>query len=222
MMKKISFIIFGLILLVVAAHAQSANVRKETTPKETTQTVKIPLSYGLVVDNSGSFRAVLEEIVESTKAVINSNNPADEMFLVRFIDTNNISLVQDFTSSKEELRSAADNLFIEGGQTAILDAVYFSAKHLASSETSQQSKRKLLILITDGEDRKSVSKLSEVLKFLKDEKIQVYTLGFSDGKIYKNLLEKLAKETGGKSFIAQRRSEIGMTVKQLTDTLRAQ
>ncbi|HLM61408.1 MAG TPA: VWA domain-containing protein [Pyrinomonadaceae bacterium] len=221
-MKKISSIIFALVLFVLAAHGQSADIRKETAPKETTPVVQVPLSYGIVTDNSGSYRTILEEVINSVKTIVEANDSDDEAFLVRFVDSNKITLLQDFSSSKEELQSAAEDMFIEGGQTAILDAVHFSAKHLASNETAGQNKRKLLILITDGEDRKSATKLDEALKFLKEEKIQVYTLGFSDGKIYKNLLEKLAKETGGKSFIAEKRSDIKTAVKQLTTALRSQ
>jgi Ca-activated chloride channel family protein len=165
---------------------------------------------------------IFEEVIKSVNAIIQSASLDDEGFLVRFIDSKNISLIQDFTSSKEELQSAAEGMYIEGGQTAILDGVYFSAKHLAENNASQPNRRKILILITDGEDRKSAAKIEEVLKFLKDEKIQVYTLGLSDGKVYKNLLEKLSKETGGKSYIVVKRSEIGTIVKQLTAGVRAQ
>ena len=219
-MKKISFILLALFLSVSAAFGQSAD--NSTAPKESIAFAKLPISYGLVIDNSGSYRMIFETVIKSAGDIVKAHTADDDAFLVRFVDSNKISLMQDFTSSKEELHSAIEEMFIEGGQTAILDAVYFSAKHLASGESSGQNKRKILILITDGEDRKSGAKLDAVLKFLKDEKIQVYTLGISDGKVYRNLLEKLAKETGGRSFIAEKRSEIGTAVKQLTEALRAQ
>jgi Ca-activated chloride channel family protein len=221
-MKKISFIIFALILSVAAVNGQSANISKETTLKDAPPAVKLPLSYGIVIDNSGSFRTILEEVINAANTIIEANTTDDKAFLVRFVDSTKISLIQDFSSSKEELRSATEDMFIEGGQTAILDAVYFSGKHLSSNESAQQNKRKVLIIITDGEDRKSLTKFDEVLRFLKDEKIQVFALGLSEEKVYRNLLDKLAKETGGKSFIAQKRAEFGTVVKQLTAALRSQ
>ncbi len=216
MIKKISSLVFIAVFSVIAASGQTTNPPKENAPVE-----KPSLSYGIVVDNSGSYRMIFETVIKSVNQIIEANNAEDETFLVRFVDASKISLIQDFTSSKGDLQSAAEGMFIEGGQTAILDGVYFSAKHLAEKDIST-TQRKILILITDGEDRKSGSKIEEVLKFLKDEKIQVYTLGLSDGKIYKNLLEKLAKETGGKSFIVEKRSEIEAIVKQLTTAVRAQ
>lgn len=215
MIKKIPLIILALVLSFVIGNGQVPSKDRETT-----QAVNSPLSYGIVVDNSGSYRVIFEQIIKAAGEIIEANESDDEAFLVRFVDSDKIFLMQDFTSSKDELRSAAEEMFIEGGQTAILDAVYFAAQHLAENKSAQQNKRKVLILITDGEDRNSKYKIGEVLKFLKDEKIQVYTVGLSDGKVYKTLLEKLAKETGGKSFIAEKRSEIGATVKQLTAALR--
>ena len=215
MLKKISFLIFVSILFAVFANAQTVNTAKEIIPTE-----KLSLSCGIVIDNSGSYRTIFEEVIRTVNQIIEANTPEDQTFLVRFVNTDTVSLIQDFTSDKEELQSAAEGMFIEGGQTAILDGVYFSAKHLANAPSLK--KRKVLILITDGEDRKSTAKIEDVIKFLKDEKIQVFTLGLSDGKIYKNLLEKLAKETGGKSFVAEKRSGNQAIIKQLTDALRSQ
>jgi Ca-activated chloride channel family protein len=214
MISKFSIFIF-ITLVSIVAHGQSPNVSKENAMVE-----KNALSYGVVVDNSGSYRMIFETIIKSTNQIFEAKGANDEAFLVRFVDADKISLVQDFTTSKDELQSASEEMFIEGGQTAILDGVYFAAKHLA--ENASANRRKILILITDGEDRKSAAKIEQVLKFLRDEKIQVYTLDLSDGKIYKSLLEKLAKETGGKSFLVEKRSEVEAIVKQLTNAVHAQ
>lgn len=216
MIKKISTLVFIAVFSFIAANGQTPDTPKENAPVE-----KPSLACGIIVDNSGSYRMIFETVIKSVNQIVEANSVDDEAFLVRFVDASKISLIQDFTSSKDDLQSAAEGMFIEGGQTAILDGVYFSAQHLAEKDVSA-NRRKILILITDGEDRKSAAKIEEVLKFLKDEKIRVFTLGLSDGKIYKNLLEKLAKETGGKSFLVEKRSEIEAIVKQLTVAVRAQ
>lgn len=209
-------VLFAAILFVSSIAGQSPAVVKKEKPRE-----KTFLSYGIVVDNSGSYRMILETVIRSANQIIEANTADDKAFLVRFVDSGKISLMQDFTFSKAELHSAVEEMFIEGGQTAVLDAVYFSAKHLAADKDAPHNQRKALILITDGEDRKSASELDAVLDYLKDEKIQVYTLGISEGKVYRKILEKLAKETGGKSFIAEKSSDIETNVKQLTAALRA-
>lgn len=208
--------IFVSILFAAAVNGQIA---AETTKK---LPAAKSLDYGLVIDNSGSFRTIFEEVIQTARTIAESNNPDDQTFVVRFVDSSKIHLMQDFTASIDELQTAAEEMFIEGGQTAILDSVYFSAKHLAENKPASSGRERILILITDGEDRQSAAKIEDVIKFLKTEKIKIYALGLSDGKIYKNLLEKLAKESGGKSFMVEKRSELKNIVKTLIIAARAQ
>ena len=59
---------------------------------------EVPISYGLAVDTSGSLRTQLQSVIDAGKTIINSNKPGDETFLVRFISSDNIETVQDFTA----------------------------------------------------------------------------------------------------------------------------
>ncbi|HET8780964.1 MAG TPA: VWA domain-containing protein, partial [Pyrinomonadaceae bacterium] len=100
-------------------------------PIEAFSREEVPISYGLAVDTSGSLRAQLATVIDAGKAIINSNKPGDETFLVRFVGRDNTETVQDFTPNKEALMDALDNMYIEGGQSAVVDAVYLSAEHVA-------------------------------------------------------------------------------------------
>lgn len=215
MPKRIFLTVCTFIAFAIGIFAQESKPAKEIVAME-----KTPISYGVLVDNSGSYRTIFETVVKTVDKIFEANETDDEAFLVRFVDSTKISVMQDLTNSKDELRSASDELFIEGGQTAILDGVYFAAKYLAAQNVAD-NRRKVLILITDGEDRNSTAKSEEVLSFLKKEKIQVYALGLSDGKIYKGLLDKLAKETGGKSIAVEKRGELESYIKQLNTAIRA-
>lgn len=217
MTKKILAAGFLLCLSIVNSLAQGKDAGKLKN-----ETVSVSVSYGIVVDNSGSYRLLLDGIVEAVKNIVNENKADDETFLVRFVDTDKIYLSQDFTPDKSQVRDAADEMYIEGGKTAILDAVYFSAKHLSAKANAESNRRRALVLITDGEDRQSKVRLEEVLKFLKDEKIQVFSIGLSDEKVYPKLLDKLAKETNGRFFTPKNRTEIPAVIKELTVIIRAQ
>jgi len=166
MTKNILTIGFILCLSVINLFAQ-----EKAAVKNADETIPIPVSYGIVVDNSGSYRMILDRVIEAVKDIVEENNADDETFLVRFVDSEKISLSQDFTNGKTQIQDAADEMYAEGGLTAILDAVDFSAKHLSENADKEASRRKVLILISDGDDRKSVVKLEEVLKRLKSEKI---------------------------------------------------
>src|SRR5258706_9725181 len=82
---------------------------------------EVPVMYGLAVDTSGSLRPAFEQVINAGKAIINSNKKGDETFLERFISSDKIETVQDFTANKDALMDGLDTLYIEGGQTAVID-----------------------------------------------------------------------------------------------------
>ncbi len=225
MLKKITSIVFLLLLMSVTnafAQEKKTNPPLRQSPAVPEAKAPVAVSYGIVVDNSGSFRPLLDTVIELVHNIVEENKPDDETFLVRFVDSAKTSIVQNFTHSKDAVHTEADSMFIEGGLTAILDAVNFSAKNLAEKAEKETNRRRVLILITDGEDRSSKAKIEDVLKFLKDEKIQVFTIGLADGKIYGKLLNRLSKETGGKSFALKTKAEVTTTVKEIAAAMRAQ
>ena len=108
----------------------------------------VPISIGLVIDNSGSMRNKRERINAAALAFVREGNPEDQTFIVNFDDE--AYLEQDFTSSIGNLMDALESIDTRG-ETALLDAVYLSLDHV---KTVQMDKRALLV-ITDGEDNAS-------------------------------------------------------------------
>lgn len=198
---------------------------------------EVPISYGLAVDTSGSLRTQLTSVIDAGKTIINSNKPGDETFLVRFISSDKIETVQDFTANKDALVDGLDGLFVEGGQTAVVDAVYLSAEHIAEYKRGDESdrRRRALIVITDGEDRNSFYKQEQLFARLREEDIQIFVIGFvgeldnEAGFIRKssrekavNLINKLATETGGRAFFPTSISELPQIANEIIRDLRTQ
>jgi VWFA-related protein len=178
------------------------------------------VSYGIVVDNSGSYRMIMDKVVELVKDIVEENKEGDETFLVSFVSTDKIKLQQDFTERKDDIHDAADQMYTEGGLTAIVDALYFSAKYLVKNANTEPDRRKILIVVTDGEERQSRAKYEELAAFLKDEKISVYAVGVADGKVFTKILDKVTKETGGKVYTPRTGAEIHAAVKSLASDIR--
>lgn len=198
---------------------------------------EVPVSYGLAIDTSGSLRSQLVQVIEAGKVIINSNKPGDETFLVRFISSDKIEQVLDFTSNKDDLIDSLDNLFTEGGQTAIVDAVYVTSEHVAEYKKGDDNdrRRRALIVVTDGEDRGSQYKQEELFERLREEDVQIYVIGFVNeldkegGLIRKsprdkavNLINRLAKETGGRAFFPESLSELPKIAEEIVRDLRTQ
>jgi Ca-activated chloride channel family protein len=206
-------------------------------PIETFTREEVPISYGLAVDTSGSLRSQLQGVIDAGKTIINSNKPGDETFLMRFISKDLIETVQDFTSNQESLMDGLDSFYIEGGQTAIIDAVYLGAEHVAEYKKGDDSdrRRRALILITDGEDRNSFYKQPQLFQRLREEDVQIYVIGFVNeldkegGLIAKSpkekavaLLNRLATETGGRAFYPQSLTELPQIANEIVRDLRTQ
>lgn len=182
---------------------------------------KVPVSYGLVVDNSGSFRTLIDRVVSVVSEVIEHQQADDEAFLVTFVDTPKIVLRQEFTNRKSELHDAAQNMFIEGGQTALLDAVQSAASYLAENARGDGDRRRVLILVTDGEDRDSRTAIESVVKFLKEQKIRVHVIAMAEGKVFGKLLERLTKETGGTMVSPKKIAELETAAKTISTAIRS-
>jgi Ca-activated chloride channel family protein len=103
---------------------------------------EVPISYGLAVDTSGSLRSQLQSVIDSGKTIVNSNRKGDETFLVRFISSDKIETVQDFTANQDLLIDGLDSLYVEGGQTAVIDAVYLTADHVAEYKKGDDSDKR--------------------------------------------------------------------------------
>ena len=198
---------------------------------------EVPVSYGLAVDNSGSLRSQLQSVIDAGKTIINSNKPGDETFLVRFISSDKIETMQDFTANMELLLDALDNMYIEGGQTAVIDAVYLSAERVSEYKKGDDNdrRRRALIVVTDGEDRVSFYKQEQLFARLREADVQIYVIGFvneleKDGGFIRkssrdkavNLLNKLASETGGRAFFPQSVSELPQIANEIVRDLRTQ
>ena len=198
---------------------------------------EVPISYGLAVDTSGSLRSQLPTVIDAGKTIINSNRVGDETFLVRFISSDKIETVQDFTANKEMLMDGLDSFYIEGGQTAIIDAVYLSAEHVSEYKKGDEGdrRRRALIVITDGEDRNSFYKQEQLFARLREEDVQIFVIGFVNeldkeaGFIRKspreravNLINKLAEETGGRAFFPESVAELPQIANEIIRDLRTQ
>ena len=206
-------------------------------PIESFSREEVPISYGLAVDTSGSLRSQLQGVIDAGKTIVNSNKPGDETFLVRFISSDSIETVQDFTASKDLIMDGLDELYIQGGQTAIIDAVYLSAEHVAEYKKGDDNdhRRRALIVITDGEDRSSFYSQEKLFARLREEDVQIYVIGFvreldkDSGLIRKsprekavNLINKLASETGGRAFLPESLSELPRIADEIVRDLRTQ
>ena len=183
----------------------------------------IPVSLGLVIDNSGSMRTKRERVNKAALTFAKTCNPQDEIFLINFNDQ--VFIDQEFTKSRDDLTDALENLDARGG-TALHDAIYLSLEHIREGKED----KKALLVISDGEDRDSRYKFQSVLEFARESLASIYVIGLLDKegersnaqkKAAKNLKE-LAEDTGGKYYFPESVDEVEAICTQIAHEIRNQ
>ncbi|HMS38963.1 MAG TPA: VWA domain-containing protein [Pyrinomonadaceae bacterium] len=189
------------------------------------------LNLVLVFDNTGSMRKNFDEIFKISSVfgdlfLLDKN----EVFVVRFVDSDKIEIKQEWTSSKKDAQEAIDLMYIEGGQSAILDAVYLSAETLLAREKHVKSKRYAMLLISDGEDRDSYYDYKQTIALFGGTDLQVFLLSFAetapkDKKDARFLTHLLTLETGGTAYLMPKKftqNDIIEALKKIAGELRSQ
>jgi Ca-activated chloride channel family protein len=160
-----------------------------------------PATVGLVIDNSGSMLNKRKDVVNAALAFTNANHPDDEMFVVNFNRRVWLGLPPSmpFTTDRTQIRAALTDTRSEG-TTALYDALKLALDHL--KEGSHQ--RKAIVLLSDGGDNASVTKLDDALLQAQQSSATIYCIGLYDPSQKDrnpNVLKKIAKVTGGETYI---------------------
>jgi Ca-activated chloride channel homolog len=183
--------------------------------------VDIPVSMGIIIDNSGSMREKRAKVNQAALNLVRSSNPKDEVFVVNFNDE--YYLDQDFTSDLTRLREGLDHIESRGG-TALYDAVVASADHLAKGARLE---RKVLLIVTDGEDNASRESLEQCVRRMQDlNGPTVYSIGLlgddRESHRAKRALTALALQTGGVAFFPKDLNEVDNITRQVAHDIRNQ
>ena len=136
----------------------------------------IPVTMGLVIDNSGSMREKRPQVNAAALSFVRTSNPADEVFVVNFNDEYYLDLDEDFTSNPQELHEALERIDTRGS-TALYDAIIGSLDHLKKGHKD----KRVLLVITDGDDDASRKNFEYTVKAAVESNAVIYAIGvFSD------------------------------------------
>lgn len=180
----------------------------------------VPVAIGIVIDNSGSMRDKRNTVNQALINLVQTSNPADEVFVVNFGE--DYYLDQDFTSNVSLLRTALHQNPMRG-KTALYDAIVASAKHLKGSAKLE---RQVLLVVTDGQDNASQETLREAAYWLQNQKgPTVYAIGIQrpgDLRADRQPLATLADSTGGVAFFPESLYEVDNITRTIARDIRSQ
>ena len=183
--------------------------------------VDIPVAMGIIIDNSGSMREKRNKVNQAALNLVRSSNPKDEVFIVNFNDEQYLD--QDFTNNLLKMKEALEKIDARGG-TALYDAVVASADHL---KQAARLEKKVLFVVTDGEDNASSETLEQAVKQLQQENgPSVYAIGIlgdeEHPKRARRALQIIADRTGGIAFFPKTLDEVDAISKTVANDIRNQ
>ncbi len=183
----------------------------------------IPVSMGLVIDNSGSMRDKRPRVNEAALTLVQNSNSQDEAFVVNFNDDFYLDLDKDFSNSIPELKEALERIDSRGS-TALYDAIIGSLDHLKKGS----KEKKVLLIVTDGEDNTSRNSLEKTIREIQKTDVVIYTIGLlgqeskRSAKTAKKALTEIALASGGLSYFPENVDDVHNICEQVAHDIRHQ
>ena len=182
----------------------------------------VPVSIGLLIDNSGSMRTLRARAEAAALAFVHASNPLDEAFVVNFADKASVDV--PMTTDVHTLEAAIARADSIGG-TAMRDAVDIGERYLKEHAAHD---RRVLLVVTDGRDNASAVTLKQIDDLSRRSDTAVYAIGFfraadsSEAKDGRRELDTLTHETGGIAVYPNSVDEIPAAAVDLARQIRSQ
>jgi len=182
----------------------------------------VPISLGLVIDTSASMLNKRERVSSAALAMVKASNPDDEVFVISFSDE--AFVTQDFTSNVKQLESSLRKLESKG-ETAMRDALSLGLDHLRGKSRKD---KKVLVVITDGEDNSSIQKQENLVRASHLNNAIIFGIGLlsaeqpASAQRAKASLDALTLATGGRSWFPDNIADIDRITPEIAHEIRNQ
>lgn len=182
----------------------------------------IPVSMGLVIDNSGSMSGKRQRVEAAAMELVKASNPQDEVLIVNFNDEAYRDV--EFTSDLKKMEAGLARIDPRGG-TAMRDAVSMTLDYV---KQNGKKDKKVLVLVTDGNDTASVGlSLEQLVTKAHNSNVLIYGVGIldrqdRDWRQAKRAVDALTQASGGASYYPGEVAEVETITKQVAHDIRSQ
>jgi Ca-activated chloride channel homolog len=182
----------------------------------------VPISLGIIVDNSGSMREKRQRVEAASLDLVRASNPQDEVFIVNFNDDPYLDV--PFTNDIKKMEEGIARIDSRGG-TAMRDAISESMDYMRKEGKRQ---KKVLLVITDGNDNASNVTLEKLVNRAQQNEILVYSIGLlneeerREARLAKRALDAISHDSGGLAFYPKGASDVDEIALQVAHEIRNQ
>jgi VWFA-related protein len=199
-------------------------VFEEDAPQQILRFVRedVPVSLGILVDNSGSMRDKRHTVNVAALDFVKASNQEDEVFIVNFNDE--AFLDSPFTRSQERMQDALQRIDSRGG-TALYDAASMSLDYL---EEEGKHDKKVLLIISDGEDNASRGTLEKLVRRLQETDTIIFAVGLlseedrRSAKRAQRAIRHITRATGGAAYFPDNTADVHALTQQIAHAIRNQ
>ncbi|HEY7543319.1 MAG TPA: VWA domain-containing protein, partial [Blastocatellia bacterium] len=208
------------------------------------------LSYGILIDSSGSMKKYIKQVSEAATLMLNKNKAGDEAFVAIVSDTFPIkqgtgrpskpfmpTVLIDWTEDRTRLLNSTTGLLARG-RTALTDSIYFCVEQTGKRKTDedQSKRRRALVIVTDGLEKDSYYKLDDLIDLARKLDAQIFAIGLLESMVEitstvfmrdeatraANFLKRLTKETGGSVFFPRTDDDVRGVAAHIAGLMRSQ
>ncbi len=182
----------------------------------------VPVSLGIIIDDSGSMSTKRSRVEAASLAMVRESNPQDEVFIVNFNDDAYLDV--PFTNNMHKMEQGLARIDSRGG-TAMRDAISMSLDYM---KAKAKKDKKVLMVITDGNDNASNISLEKVVARSNQSDTLVYAIGlFTEEEKHeatkaRRALKELTSATGGLAFYPKEVSEVQALAVEIARDIRSQ
>jgi VWFA-related protein len=184
----------------------------------------LPLTIAVLIDTSSSIRDRFKfEQEAAIDFLYRTLRPKKDKALLITFDSA-IELIQDFSDNPELLAKAIRQVR-PGGGTKLLDSIYLACQEKLKAETG----RKIIILISDGDDNLSLETLNSTLEMAQRSDVALFTISTNSSGFFgltapkaDKILKRLADDTGGRAFFPFKAEDLSQSFQDISSELRSQ
>ncbi len=182
----------------------------------------VPVSMGLVIDNSGSMREKRRKVEAAAMALVKASNSDDEVFIVNFND----EPYQDvpFTNNLKRMEEGLARIDSRGG-TAMRDSILAA---IGYAKSKGRHEKKVIVAITDGNDNMSEVGLDRLVQEAQRQEVLVYAIGLfaeekgGEARKAQRAISAITKATGGQAYYPKEVDQVGSVALQVAHDIRNQ
>jgi Ca-activated chloride channel homolog len=182
----------------------------------------IPVSMGLVIDNSGSMQPKRQKVETAALQLVKASNRQDQVFIVNFNDEAYLDC--PFTNDMAKLEEGVSRIDSRGG-TAMRDAISMSIDYM---KEHGKLDKKVLLVVTDGNDNMSTMSLEQLVQKAQQAEVLIYAIGLlneeekGEARKAKRAVDEITTASGGVPYYPDALADVAEITLQVAHEIRNQ